>query len=71
MAKLIPQPAATWDAPPRPVTWTGPLGVDSVPLPSPPFWLLPQASTVPFDLRARAWLMPAATWVIPLPAEIV
>src|SRR5262249_37267359 len=61
-------PAATCVAAVRPVTCTGPVTGSLVPLPSWPLWLLPQASTVPFDRSASMCPQPADSWVIPLPA---
>jgi hypothetical protein len=61
-------PAATWVAAVRPVTCTGPMTGFLLPMPSWPSWLLPQASTVPFDRSASICPQPADSWVIPLPA---
>src|SRR5690242_16249890 len=51
-AKLALIPAATWVAPVSPVTCAGPVTGVVVPLPSSPFVLSPQASTVPSDFSA-------------------
>src|SRR5207244_11213283 len=53
---------------PRPLTCTGVAeSVGAFPSPSSPDWLLPQASTVPSDFRAREDDPPAATAITPLP----
>src|SRR5689334_8276269 len=51
-AKPDASPAATWVAPVRPVTRTGPVTGAVLPVPSSPWLLSPQASTVPSDTSA-------------------
>src|SRR5207253_7398380 len=70
-AMLKASPAAIATTPlngPSPLTCTGAgWSVGAVPSPSWPEALLPHASTVPSDLRAKLWEPPAAMATTPLP----